>query len=91
MDKPRKYLVCRKVLPKFIEACCKKSPDILRFHAQTVQPELGVPVEFYVIVSNEQFVSYYGIRHIISHEQNHFIKKCVESTQVQCSPLQVQI
>ena len=36
-----------------------------------------MPVEFYVIVSNEQFVSYYGIRHIISHEQNHFIKKCV--------------
>ena len=40
VDKPSKYLVCRKVLSKFIRACYKKSPDILRLHAQTVQPEL---------------------------------------------------
>ena len=61
MNKPNKLLVCRKVLPEFIRACCKKSPDILGLYAQTVQPErVGVNSAFLwdVIVSNEQFVSF---------------------------------
>ena len=60
MNKPNKHLVCRKVLPEFIRACYKKSPDILGLYAQTVQPEhVGVNSAFlwYVIVSDEQFVS----------------------------------
>ena len=73
MDKPNKLLVCRKVLPNLLEHVTKRAgPDILGLYAQTVQPELvGVNLVYpwnlrSIIVPNVQFVSYYGIRHIIA-------------------------
>ena len=50
----------------------RAGPDILALQVQTVQPELvGVnlvcPWDWRsIILPNEQFVSYYGIRHIIA-------------------------
>ena len=35
-----------------------------------------------LILLNEQFVSYYGIRHIISHETKLFTKKCIHKFNV---------
>ena len=58
-------------------------PNFLGFHAQKQLPEfVAVNSECLwnlrsIIVSNEQFVSYYGIRHIISHETKLFTKKCI--------------
>ena len=72
MKKPTKFLVCRKVLPNLLEHVTKRAgPDILALQVQTVQ--LGVNLVCLqnlrsVILPNEQFVSYYGIRHIVSHE-----------------------
>ena len=47
---------------------------ILGHHAQTAARtcgrELGMPGD--LILPNEQFVAYYGIRHIISHETKLF-------------------
>ena len=73
MKKPTKFLVCRKVLPNLLEHVTKRAgPDILALQVQTVQPELvGVNLVCLwnlrsIILPNEQFVSYYGIRHIIA-------------------------
>ena len=73
MNKPTKFLVCRKVLPNLLEHVTKRAgPDILALQVQTVQPELvGVNLVCLwdwrsIILPNEQFVSYYGIRHIIA-------------------------
>ena len=51
MNKPTKFLVCRKVLPNLLEHVTKRAgPDILALQAQTAArtcgSELGVPVEF---------------------------------------------
>ena len=41
MNKPTKFLVCRKVLPNLLEHFTKRAgPDILALQVQTVQPEL---------------------------------------------------
>ena len=74
MDKSKKKrLVCRKVLQNLLELVTKRAgPDILALQVQTVQPELvGVNLVCLwnlksIILPNEQFVSYYGIRHIIA-------------------------
>ena len=73
MNKPTKFLVCRKVLPNLLEhVATRAGPDILALQVQTVQPELvGVNLVCLwnlrsIILPNEQFVSYYGIRHIIA-------------------------
>ena len=82
MNKPNKLLVCRKVLPEFIRACYKKSPDILGLYAQTVQPErVGVNSAFLwdVIVSNEQFFSFVCTVELGTpeHETKPLTKQCI--------------
>ena len=65
MNKPTKFLVCRKVLPNLLEHVTKRAgPDILALQVQTEQPELvGVNLVCLrnlrsIIVSSEQLVSY---------------------------------
>ena len=68
MDKPKQVFG----LQEIIEACYKKWPDILDLHVQKQQPEVvSATLECLwnlrsIILLNEQFVSYYGIRHIIA-------------------------
>ena len=72
MDKSKKTFGLQESTAKFIGACYKKGPDILALQVQTVQPELvGVNLVCLqnlrsITLPNEQFVSYYGIRHIIA-------------------------
>ena len=82
MNKPNKLLVFRKVLPEFIRACYKESPDILALQVQTVQPErVGVNSAFLwdVIVSNEQFFSFVCTVELGTpeHETKPLTKQCI--------------
>ena len=69
-------------LPPIAEARLSWCQIFLGFHAQKQLPEfVAVNSECLwnlrsIILPNEQFVSYYGIRHIIAWE-NYFTKKCI--------------
>ena len=75
MDKSKKKNIwfAGKYCQNLLEHVTRRAgPDILALQVQTVQPELvGVnlvcPWDWRsIILPNEQFVSYYGIRHIIA-------------------------